>query len=122
MLKVMHALNHGACLSESSLRVLRGQYAGWNDKQRTILGDERPRREHTVALVDLDPRRNDALLESGVDLRLIHLQDQEHVTNMGTLLSSKDATKMVYAVVIIFVYTGVYKRHNIHVWQFSKPP
>jgi len=44
-------------------------------------------REHMIALIDLDPRLDEARLESGEDLRPLPLRDDDHKTHMGTSLS-----------------------------------
>jgi len=43
-----------------------------------------------VALVDLDPRFEEARIETGEDLRLLPLGDEEHPTHMGTSLKLDD--------------------------------
>jgi len=45
-----------------------------------------------VALVNLDPRLNDARIELSEDLRPIPLQDDAHSIHMGTSLTSVDRT------------------------------
>jgi len=44
-----------------------------------------------VALVDLDPRLDEARMEPGEDLRLLPLRDAEHKTYIGTSLKPDDS-------------------------------
>lgn len=51
-----------------------------------------PRKEHVVALVDLDPRLNDTRTEPGEDFLSIPLQDDTHWTHMRTSPTPTDNT------------------------------
>jgi len=44
-----------------------------------------------VALVDMDPRLDEARIKSGKDLRPLPLQDDEHKTQIGTSLTPDDS-------------------------------
>jgi len=43
-----------------------------------------------VALVDLDPRLDEARIEPGEDLRPLPMRDEEHATHIGTSLKPDD--------------------------------
>ncbi|KAK7373455.1 hypothetical protein VNO80_06863 [Phaseolus coccineus] len=53
--------------------------------------DKPERREHTVALLDLDPWIAEPRLEVGEDLHRVPLLDGEHTTSMGTSLAAAEA-------------------------------
>lgn len=60
-------------------------------ERRTSRTELRPaRREHTVALVDLDPWINELTLERGKDIRSVPLQDEKDTTNFRTYLTLVD--------------------------------
>lgn len=63
-----------------------------------------------VALVDLDPRMNDAHIEPDKDLCPIPLQDDDHSTHMGTLLT---------AVVNTMVSQAFIKNTDLVAWTAS---
>jgi len=48
-------------------------------------------REHTVALIDLDPQVTEPRLEAGEDLHQVSLSYEEHITSMGTSLAAAEA-------------------------------
>jgi len=62
----------------------RGQFRDWSQEIKS------PRREHMVALADLDLWLNEARIEPGKDLRPLPLHDEEHVKHIGTSLNSTD--------------------------------